>query len=193
MNFNLFLSIFGLIFVSELPDKTAFATLFLATRHNPLAVFIGAATAFVIQSLVAVAFGSVVSLLPRSATRIAAGLLLLVFAILMWRRKDASAPAASAQDDRPIHSPRFSKTVLSSFMVIFIAEWGDLTQLATATLAARYQAPIIVFLASTLALWAVTAIGVIVGCQAKHFIQPKLMQRMAAIVFTVAGIALLIG
>ena len=190
INWELFVSTFGLIFVAELPDKTAFAALFLATCHNPLAVFVGAAAAFVIQSLVAVAFGSVLSLLPSSFVHISAGILFLIFAVLMWRRqvKD-DAPQSQCSGKKSV---RFSKSIVSSFLVIFAAEWGDLTQLATATLAAKYSSPITIFTSATLALWAVTALGVIVGCYAKKVIQPKLFQRVAGTAFALVGLTLLI-
>ncbi len=191
MNLDLFVSTFALIFVAEVPDKTAFAALFLATCHNPFAVFLGAAAAFVIQSLVAVAFGSLLSLLPHEFVQMAAGILFLVFAVMMWRRQE---PVAEEVDCNPKGKAlRFSKSMASAFMTIFVAEWGDLTQLATATLAAKYHdALLTIFTSATLALWAVTAIGVIVGCQAKKFIQPKLFQRVAATAFAVVGVMLLI-
>lgn len=190
INWELFISTFGLIFVAELPDKTAFAALFLATCHNPLAVFIGAAGAFVIQSLVAVAFGGVMSLLPPALIHLAAGVLFLVFAVLMWRRQDPEDDIPQSQCEG--RSIRFSKSVVAAFLTIFIAEWGDLTQLATATLAAKYSSPITIFTSATLALWAVTALGVIVGCQAKKVIQPKLFQRVAATAFAIVGLTLLL-
>jgi putative Ca2+/H+ antiporter (TMEM165/GDT1 family) len=189
MNLQLFASTFALIFVSELPDKTAFAALFLATHHNPLAVFTGAAAAFIIQSFVAVAFGRILGLLSPHIVHTTAGILFLVFAFLMWRRKDSSVeePAGNHQEQVVC----FRKTTLSSFLVIFAAEWGDLTQLATATLAAKYQAPLTIFTSATLALWAVTIIGVTVGCRAKQIVRPKILQRMATLAFTVAGFLLI--
>src|SRR5271168_5495300 len=93
MNYQLFISTFALIFVAELPDKTAFATLILATRNNPWAIFVGACSAFVIQSLVAVLFGQFISLLPHSMTQIGAGILFLIFAGLMWRKKEGKEEA----------------------------------------------------------------------------------------------------
>ncbi|MDF5717931.1 MAG: TMEM165/GDT1 family protein [Rhizonema sp. NSF051] len=191
MESNLFLSTFALIFVAELPDKTAFAALFLATCHHPFAVFLGAAGAFVIQSFVAVAFGSLLSLLPPQIVHVAAGILFLVFAVMMWRREEPSI-AEEVECDPKQKASRFYQSVVSAFMTVFIAEWGDLTQLATATLQAKYHAPLIIFASSTLALWLVTAIGVIVGSQVKKFIQPKLLQRTAATAFTVVGIFLLV-
>ncbi|MBN3947035.1 MAG: TMEM165/GDT1 family protein [Nostoc sp. NMS7] len=190
MELNLFVSTFALIFVAELPDKTAFAALLLATCHHPLAVFTGAAAAFVIQSLVAVAFGSLFSLLPPMLIHIGAGILFLVFAIMMWRKKESSGEDVKC--DQQANKARFSKSVASTFMTIFIAEWGDLTQLATATLAAKYHSPITIFCSATLALWAVTAIAVIVGYKAKHIIEQNLLQRVAATAFAVVGIGLLV-
>lgn len=190
MELNLFVSTFALIFVAELPDKTAFAALLLATCHHPFAVFIGAAAAFVIQSLVAVTFGSLFSLLPPQIIHISAGILFLAFAVMMWL-KDESDDEIAKCDERE-KKVRFSKSVRSTFMTIFIAEWGDLTQLATATLAAKYHAPITIFTSATLALWAVTAIAIIVGYKAKHLIPPQLLQRVAATAFAVVGIALLL-
>jgi putative Ca2+/H+ antiporter (TMEM165/GDT1 family) len=83
---KLFLSVFGVIFLAELPDKTALAALVLATKYRPLPVFLGAALALTVQSLVAVAAGGLLSLLPSHPVHIGAGILFLVFAVLMWRR-----------------------------------------------------------------------------------------------------------
>jgi putative Ca2+/H+ antiporter (TMEM165/GDT1 family) len=126
-----------LIFISELPDKTAFASVLLATRNRPLPVFCGAAAAFVVQSLVAVAFGSVFSLFPAKIVHVGAALLFFVFAVSMWR---PGLNEESLQDGKDASS-QFYRVVSSAFIVIFFAEWGDLTQLATAALAAKYAAP----------------------------------------------------
>ena len=88
MNFALALSVFGFIFVAELPDKTALASMVLATRYKPLVVFTGAALAFVIQSLVAILVGGLFSMLPETLVHRGAGVLFLVFAFFMWRRND---------------------------------------------------------------------------------------------------------
>ncbi|MDE2039557.1 MAG: TMEM165/GDT1 family protein [Elusimicrobia bacterium] len=185
---TLFASVFGVIFVAELPDKTAFATLIMATRKHPVAIFCGAAVAFVVQSLIAVSLGSALSLLPREPVRIAAGLLFWALAIAMWVRKEA--------EEEDLHLPTkdkasFWRTVWTSFVVIFIAEWGDLTQFATATLAARHRAPLTIFFAATLALWAVTAIAVALGHRAKAHINPRLLQRIAAVAFVAVGAMML--
>jgi putative Ca2+/H+ antiporter (TMEM165/GDT1 family) len=188
---GLFASTFAVIFLAELPDKTSMATLILATGRHPFAVFIGVAAAFVIQSVIAVACGSLITLLPQDIVRMSAGALFLVFAVLMWRRKaeqeDAGNGGATAG------GPAFWPTAWKSFVVIFIAEWGDLTQLATAALAAKSAQPLTIFAAATLALWAVTAIAVVIGQRLKSFMNPVLMQRAAALIFVAIGLLMLCG
>lgn len=189
-DFQLFVSTFGLIFVAELPDKTAFATLLLATRKHPFAVFIGVAAAFLVQSLVAVTFGSVLGLLPEAWVKIAAAILFFVFAVSMWFRKETEEGEAAIAEKR---GESFAKTVATSFMVIFIAEWGDLTQLATVALEAKYKNPVTIFTAATLSLWSVTAIAILIGHRLKKMIQPILLQKVAAVAFAIVGLILLGG
>ena len=121
-------------------------------------LFIGAAAAFVVQSAVAVAVGSLLSLLPRQPIRIAAGLLFLAMAAVVirqnLRRKQVDQERQVELGDRRTRNP-----MLTAFLVVFIGEWGDLTQLATAALRARYNQPVIVFFAATLALWSVSSLA----------------------------------
>jgi Ca2+/H+ antiporter, TMEM165/GDT1 family len=187
---KLFLSTFGVIFVAELPDKTVFATLLLATSKHPLAVFLGVAGAFAVQSLVAVTLGSVLSFLPEVAVKIGAAGLFFVFAISMWLRKELAE-----QEAHMAHATRaaFWQTVTSSFVVIFIAEWGDFTQLATAALEARYRSPLTILLSAILALWCVTAMAIVIGHRLKQLMRPELLQKIAAIAFAIVGIVLVLG
>lgn len=182
-------AVFIVIFIAELPDKTALATLVLATRYAPLPVFVGAALALTVQSAVAIAAGGLVSLLPARPVHIAAGLLFLVSAVAMWRREEEAAPEAG--DPKP--TPTFLRALASTFLVVFIAEWGDLTQLATAGLAARYESLFTVFCGATLALWTVTAIAVLVGNRAGALLKPAVTKKIAAAIFVVLGVALVAG
>ena len=192
MNYQLFVSTFALIFVAELPDKTAFATLILATKNNPWAIFLGACGAFVVQSLVAVLFGQFISLLPHSITQIGAGILFLIFAFLMWRKKEEGEDPDLSKKSSSSRTG-FWKPAAHSFMVIFIAEWGDLTQLATATLVANNKQPLTIFLSATLALWTVSGLAVFIGHKMKSKINPQWIQKIAAIAFFGVGIYMLIG
>jgi putative Ca2+/H+ antiporter (TMEM165/GDT1 family) len=185
---KLFLSIFAVIFVAELPDKTALSALVLATRHRALPVLLGAAAALTIQSAVAVVAGSLLSLLPPRAVHIGSGVLFLVSAIVMWVRHDDEAAPDKGGD-----ATGFGKSLWMSFSMVFLAEWGDLTQIATAGFAARTGKPLIVFGASTTALWAVSAIAVVIGNRAGRLLNPKLTKRVAAILFALIGVALVTG
>jgi len=185
-------TVFTVIFLLELPDKTALAALLLATRHRPLPVFLGAAAAFVIQSAVAVVAGSLLSLLPREPIRIGAGILFLGMAALLVRRnlrKDEADEERAVEQEEVRHRRPF----MTAFSVVFVAEWGDLTQLATAALQARYQQPVVVFVAATLALWAVSAIAVALGNRLGAWIPERPLQFAAAGVMVLVAIALITG
>ena len=190
--FGLGLTVFTVIFLLELPDKTALAALLLATRHRPLPVFLGTAAAFLVQSAVAVAAGSLLSLLPREPIRIGAGILFLIMAAILIRRnlkKTEVEEAGQVQKQERRHRRPF----VTAFTVVFIAEWGDLTQLATAALQARYREPVVVFTAATVALWTVSAIAVALGNRLGAWIPERPLQFAAAGVMMVVAIALISG
>lgn len=186
------LTVFGVVFLLELPDKTALAALLLATRHRPLPIFLGAATAFVIQSIVAVAAGSLLSLLPREPIRIGAGLLFILMAALIVRQNLKKAEVEEKSEVER-EERRHRQPFVTAFVVVFVGEWGDLTQLATAALQARYRSPIVVFAAATLALWLVTAIAVTVGNRLGAWIPQRPLQLAAAGVMVLVAIALISG
>jgi Ca2+/H+ antiporter, TMEM165/GDT1 family len=190
--FHLLLSVFGVIFIAELPDKTALAALVLATHLEALPVFIGAALALAVQSMVAVAAGNLLSFLPSRAVHLGAGSLFLVSSVLMWRRCDdpGAEQSTTAGSDR---RPAFRRAVATVFGIVFIAEWGDLTQIGTAALAAHYRAPVTVFVGATLGLWAALALVVFVGNRAAKYLDPDRTKKIAAVVFAVIGFLLLAG
>jgi putative Ca2+/H+ antiporter (TMEM165/GDT1 family) len=184
---RLFAATFATIFVAELPDKTALAALLLASRRRPSGVFVGAAAAFAVQSAVAVAFGGALSRLPARWVRLGAGLLFLAFAVAMWRRRpEESETGASGGGDA------FWPAAASSFAIIFIAEWGDLTQLATAALTAEAHRPLTIFLAATTALWSVTALVVLLGRRLGRAFDPRRLEMAAAVLFALIGAYFLI-
>ncbi|TMG33469.1 MAG: TMEM165/GDT1 family protein [Chloroflexi bacterium] len=185
-------TVFTIIFLLELPDKTALATLLLATRHRPLPIFLGSAAAFVIQSAVAVAAGSVLSLLPREPIRIGAGVLFLLMAAVIVRqnlKKEEVKEASEIEREEQRHRRPFA----TAFLLVFVAEWGDLTQLATAALQARYRDALTVFASATIALWAVAAIAVVLGNRLGAWIPQRPLQFAAAGVMVLAAIALISG
>lgn len=189
--FHLFATVFGVVFVAELPDKTALASLVLATRHRPLPVFLGAALALAIQSVVAVAAGQLFSYLPARAVHLGAGVVFLVSAVVMWRRREEESDPAPDKDAGA--KTGFLRALWLVFTVVFVAEWGDLTQIATAGFAARYRAPFTIFFSATAALAAVAGLAVIVGNRASRLLNPRTTQRIAAVLFAVIGAALCAG
>jgi putative Ca2+/H+ antiporter (TMEM165/GDT1 family) len=186
---RLLLSTYALIFVAELPGKTTFASLLMASRARPWPVFLGAAAAFVVHTAIAVAAGSLIGLLPARAVHVAVGVLFLGLAVVLWREKVEDAAAAQSFSAQT----RFASTAAMAFGVIFFAQWGDPTQLATAALAARSAAPAAVFVSATAALWTVSGLAVAVGHYSKGRLNPRVLPKIAAVIFAAAGLALLFG
>ena len=188
MNWQLFLSVYILIVLAELPDKTAFATLMLAAKGRAASVFTGVAAAFLVQTVVAVVFGSAIALFPEKWVHLGAGILFILFAVHTWRDRNEKEEGLTPEN-KTVSSNSFWSSTWKAFLVIFIAEWGDLTQIATASLIAKYSDfKLTIFLASLLALWSVTAVAVVIGQKAKNYINPALLKRVCAILFLCIGI-----
>lgn len=157
---------FAAIFVVELPDKTFIATLVLSTKFRPLFVWIGVGLAFLVQTLIAVLLGKAASFLPTTVVHIAAALMFLVGAVILLR--EARSHDASKQDEEEDFAAKAGeahgfRVILTSFLVLFAAEWGDLSQLLTLSLVAKYDDPVSVFVGAWGALLAVSGLAVIVG------------------------------
>jgi putative Ca2+/H+ antiporter (TMEM165/GDT1 family) len=183
------LTVFALILPAELPDKTMVATLVLATRFPPLPVWIGVTVGFAVQSAVAVAAGGLVSLLPDEVVRgVTAGMFALG-AIILLREKDTDIAAEEREiaeelaDEPP--RPSFRRAALTSFGVLFAAEWGDLSQVLTANFAAKYSDPAAVFLGAWLALALVAGIAVMFGRALIRVVPLVWVRRLAAGLFAV--------
>jgi putative Ca2+/H+ antiporter (TMEM165/GDT1 family) len=173
---------FVLILPVELPDKTLFATLVLATRFRPLPVFTGVGLAFAVQSLVAVTAGSLLGLLPHYVVTAAVALLFLVGAVVLWRSARSGPEEEEELGETPEHPP-FWRAAALSFGVLFAAEWGDFSQLATAGLAAHYDAPVSVFVGSLAALLVVSGLAVVLGKKLADRLPIALIHRVAAALF----------
>jgi putative Ca2+/H+ antiporter (TMEM165/GDT1 family) len=186
------LTVFALILPAELPDKTMVATLVLATRFPPLPVWIGVTAGFAVQSAVAVAAGGLVSLLPKEVVHgVTAGMFALG-AVLLLREKDADIAeeerelAEELADEPP--KPSFRRAALTSFGILFAAEWGDLSQVLTANFAAKYADPAAVFIGSFLALALVAGIAVVFGRALIRVVPLVWVRRLAAGLFTAMAV-----
>lgn len=157
---------FAAIFVVELPDKTFIATLVLSTKFRPLFVWIGVALAFLAQTLIAVGLGKAASFLPDTVVHVAAALMFLIGAVILLREARAHEATEGAEEEdfaAKAGEAQGFKVILTSFLVLFAAEWGDLSQLLTLSLVAKYDDPVSVFLGAWGALLAVSGLAVLVG------------------------------
>ncbi len=188
MNLAIAVTVFPVIFFGELPDKTMFASLVMSTRGKPFAVWLGAAGAFVVHAAIAVTVGvALFHLLPHRALDGAVSLMFLVGAILALRE------AAKERQEKSIveHEVASSRRVVTTaFIVIFFAEWGDLTQILTANMAAHFHSPLSVGVGALLALWSVAALAVIGGRGLLRFVKTGALRLATAVILVaLAGIA----
>jgi putative Ca2+/H+ antiporter (TMEM165/GDT1 family) len=166
---------FPVIFVAELPDKTMFASLLMATRGRPGHVWLGAAGAFVVHVAIATTLGvALFAVLPARAVDATVAVLFLLGAVYAWR-EGTKSEADLARREASRHG-----VVLTAFVVIFLAEWGDLTQIVTANLAAKYHSAISVAVGSVLALWTVAALAVASGQSLLRFINISAIRKVTA-------------
>ncbi|WP_055487081.1 TMEM165/GDT1 family protein [Streptomyces sp. WMMB 322] len=177
--------VFGVVFLAELPDKTALAGVMLGARYRASYVFAGVAAAFALHVVLAVAAGSVLTLLPHRIVQAVVGVLFLAgAAVLLLKQNDGE----DEEQSRTPGGQSFRKVASSGFMLILVAEFGDLTQIMTANLAARYDDPLSVGLGAVLALWSVAAIGILGGRTLMRFVPLRLVTRVAALLMAGLGV-----
>ena len=230
LNLAILATVFGVVFVAELPDKTALASLILGTRYRPIYVFAGVAAAFLLHVVLAVSAGSLLFLLPHRVVQAVVAVLFALGVVLVLRRRDdgenpevqslneAGQPgdAGWGGDEPPADDPfgseprggvatltrpvtraltqdGFWKVAWRSFAVLFVAEFGDLTQLVTANLSARYHDPLAVAVGAVLGLWAVGALAIVGGRQLLRVVPFKWIVRVAALVMIALAVVSLIA
>jgi len=173
---------FGAIFVVELPDKTFLATLVLATKYRPLLVWLGVGAAFAVQTTVAVLLGHAASFLPEDLVRTVAMLLFLTGAVILVREGRSHQQDTGAEYAENAKDVTGFRAVLASFLVLFAAEWGDLSQLLTISLVAHYEAPGSVFLGALGALLVVSGLAVLAGRTLLRFVALHVLHYVGAAV-----------
>ncbi|MEU3374150.1 TMEM165/GDT1 family protein [Streptomyces sp. NPDC006660] len=186
LSFTIMAITFGVIFLAELPDKTALAGLMLGTRYKASYVFVGVAAAFAVHVVLAIAAGSVLTLLPHRLLQAIVGVLFLAGAAMLLFKK--------GEDDEEVKAPAdqsFWKVSGAGFMLILVAEFGDLTQIMTANLAARYDSPLSVGIGAVLGLWAVAGLGIVGGRTLMKHVPLRLITKVAAcLMLALAGFSL---
>lgn len=183
MDFAVVFAVFPIIFIGELPDKTMFASLVMSTRGRPLLVWVGSAAGFAVHVVIAVTIGvALFHLLPHQVLdAVVAGMFLIGAALAV---REAINEKKERQDEeiveREVASHR--RVATTAFLVIFLAEWGDLTQILTANLAAHYHDPLSVGVGAVLALWAVAGLAVVGGQSLLRFVNLFTIRVVTAVV-----------
>jgi Ca2+/H+ antiporter, TMEM165/GDT1 family len=173
---------FVAVLPAELPDKTVLACLILSSRYRPGFVYVGAAAAFAAQVVLAVAAGGALGLLPHRWVQAAAAVAFGIGAVLLWRQQPERVDDDEGDSGRDGTRDGFWPVVTTSFAVVFLAEFGDLTQFLTVSLAARFHDPLSVGAGAILALWVAAGAAVIVGWRLLKFIPATWLTRGAAVI-----------
>jgi Ca2+/H+ antiporter, TMEM165/GDT1 family len=187
---------FGAIFIVELPDKTFIAALVLSTRYKPLAVWIGVGLAFGVQTLVAVTAGALATLLPDVLIKSVAFLIFLLGAVVLVRTAPGADEAEKAQEEEfeaaAAEPKTFFKAAVASFLVLFAAEWGDLSQLLTISFVTKYHERVEVFIGAWAALLTVSGLAVIAGRVLLRYLKLSLLHYVGAAVCLVLAVVTLV-
>jgi len=173
---------FGAIFVVELPDKTFLATLVLATKYRPVLVWLGVGAAFAVQTTVAVLLGHAASFLPEDVIKVVALVLFLVGAVVLVREGRGHQQDSGEEFAEKAKDVTGFRAVLASFLILFAAEWGDLSQLLTISLVARYESPGSVFVGALGALLVVSGLAVLAGRTLLRFVALHVLHYVGAVV-----------
>ncbi len=169
-------TVFALIVVAELPDKTMIATLIMGSRYRPVLVWIGATMAFAVHAALAVAVGQLLQLLPHRWIEAVTAVLFAggaVYLLVVPEKQEEEEGEAEAETAR-----RGARTVGTAFVVILVGEFGDLTQILTANLAAKYHEPAAVFIGAFAALATVAAVGAFGGRALLRFLPLAIIRKV---------------
>ncbi|MHB1488223.1 MAG: TMEM165/GDT1 family protein [Acidimicrobiales bacterium] len=180
MNLLTALAVLVVIAPSELPDKTFVATVIMSTRYRPALIFAGAFSAFVVQVVIAIAAGGVLTLLPHRAVK---GVVTVLFAAgaayLIFGKEDKQEEEGERMADKAMSGRRM---FLTAFGVIFVGEFGDLSQILVANFAAKYNDPVSVFVGAVVALGLISAVAVVSSRAILRVISLSLFRRLAGII-----------
>jgi putative Ca2+/H+ antiporter (TMEM165/GDT1 family) len=193
MDLATFFYVFAAIFIVELPDKTFIAALVLSTRYRPLAVWIGVGVAFGVQCLVAVTVGALATLLPETLVKTVTLVIFLLGAVVLIRTAPGADAAEKEQEEefaaRAAEPRTFFRAMVTSFLVLFAAEWGDLSQLLTISFVTRFQDHVNVFAGAWAALLTVSGLAVLAGRVLLRYLRLSLLHYVGAAVCLVLAVA----
>jgi len=185
----LFFTAFSLIILAETGDKTQFSVITLAMHYPPIPVIVGSILAFAIVNGIAVVAGVfILMVLPVFWVKIGAAVLFLLFGgytLYDLKRHEEEEKERGVESDQ-------KNGFISSFSLIFLMEFGDKTQIATASFVAGYGHPVLIFSAVLLGLSLLTVLEVKLGAILSKKVEPERMKVIATAIFILFGIITLI-
>jgi putative Ca2+/H+ antiporter (TMEM165/GDT1 family) len=188
MTVGAFVGIVALMFVLELPDKTFLATMIMATKARPLMVVCGASLALTLQMGLAVGAGSLLTLIPVHWKDLVIGVLFLAgAAYLLFVPESVEEEKGRREGEIEMAATRW-KEITTAFVVVFIGEFGDLTQIQAANFEAKLHQPLEVFLASSLALITVSFLAAYSGRALQRLVPLKRIRLGGGLIFAGLGI-----
>jgi putative Ca2+/H+ antiporter (TMEM165/GDT1 family) len=188
MTVGAFLGIVALMFVLELPDKTFVATVIMSTRARPSMVVLGASIALTIQMGLAVGAGSLLTLFPVHWKDLIVGVLFLAGAAYLLFVPESVEEEKGRREAALENVATRWKEITTAFVVIFIGEFGDLTQIQAANFEAKLHQPLEVFLASSIALIAVSFLGAYSGRALQRLIPLQRIRLGGGLIYAALGI-----
>ncbi|GAA1464000.1 TMEM165/GDT1 family protein [Nocardiopsis exhalans] len=174
------------IFIAEMGDKTQLVAMSLATRYRVLTVILGITVATAVVHLGSVFIAEVLgAAIPTDWLTLAAGLAFLIFGLWTLRGDEMTD-----KDEERAASRRIRSGFMTVVLVFFVAELGDKTMLATITVGTQYHwFP--VWIGSTIGMVAADAIAIALGAVLGKKLPERVIQIGAAVLFFVAGAAML--
>lgn len=192
MDIGAYLGIFALMFLIELPDKTMIATIVMSTKVRPSSIVIGASSGFVVQMGIAVGAGGLLTLLPVHVKDVIVAVLFLGGAgYLLFSRESTAEEKGTEEASSEKPSTRF-REIATAFSVIFVSEFGDLSQIQAANFAAKTHELLGVFIAASLALISVSFLGAYGGQFLQRVVPVKWIRLAGGAIFAVLGVYTLV-
>ncbi len=194
MNLAVAATTFALVIPAELPDKTFISCLVLSSRHRPLPVWVGAVVALVLQAAIAVVAGGLLSLLPKLALRLVVAALFMGGAVYLLvtteHAEQERGELLASGEDRSLAKGRasFWRVSAVTFGVVALAEFGDITQVLIANLAARYRDREAVFLGAAGGFVVVSLCGVLLGRTITRFVPLSVVRRLSGLALLGLGV-----
>lgn len=188
MTIGAFLGVFAVIFLLELPDKSMIATIVMSTRSRSSSIVIGASSAFIVQMGIAVGAGGLLTLLPLHVKDVIVAVLFLGGAGYLLFSREETAEEKGAREAQGQQGTTRTREIATAFGVIFLAEFGDLTQIQAANFTIKTQQPLEVFLASSLALVIVSFLGAYGGQLLQRVVPMRWIRFGGGLIFLGLGI-----